>query len=71
MKSEEMYRIYVTDSLKILTGTETRYADIVNPNKVDSKESANSIIKRLSAGLDKLKEVNGNGPASTEGYTGT
>ena len=53
-KTEELYKIYVTDSLKILTDAGVRYFDLVNPNSTKSAESAESIIKRLSAKLDEM-----------------
>lgn len=53
-KTEELYKVYITDSLKILTGAEARYFDLVNSNSAKSTESAESIIKRLSERLDEM-----------------
>lgn len=55
---EKLYKVYVTDCLKILVGGEfMRYNDIVESlYNHDNKEieSAEEIIERLSARLDEL-----------------
>lgn len=53
---EVAYRIYVTDSLKALTGSSARYADFLENKPVDNrsgKEIADDIIKR--AGIEVIK----------------
>jgi hypothetical protein len=54
------YRIYITDSLQILTRAERRFADsLVDDLKTDAeknapKETADEIIKRIVGGFNKL-----------------
>lgn len=52
-----MYRTYVTDCLKIMINGNVRYADIVGRLKHPEEretESAESIIQRISNGLDRI-----------------
>jgi len=54
------YRIYVTDSLQILTRAERRFADSLlddletDAEKKAPKETADEIIKRIVGGINKL-----------------
>jgi hypothetical protein len=54
------YRIYVTDSLQILTRAERRFADSLmedletDANKKEPTESADEIIDRIVGGFNKL-----------------
>ncbi len=54
-----MYRMYVTDSLRLLVGGETpipRYVDLINRSYGEEREteSAEEIKARLCARLDEL-----------------
>lgn len=54
---EEAYRIYVTDSLKALTGASARYADLLEEKPTDTrsaKEIADDILSR--AGIEVTKQ---------------
>ena len=53
-KVEELYRVYITDSLKILTGVEVRYHDLIGIKDTKPTESAESIISRLCKRLDEI-----------------
>ena len=62
--------MYVTDCLRILIGSNVRYVDLISTdNNEESTESAESIIKRISEGLDRIGGGN-SGSAEAEGYTG-
>lgn len=47
---EQVYRIYVTDALKILGGLNERYIDVFKP--VETR-TAEEIINHIKAGLKK------------------
>jgi hypothetical protein len=50
---EEVYRIYVTDSLKNLTGLNIRYADVFKPEETRTAEEIIDGIK------GKLRQLGG------------
>ena len=50
---EEAYRIYVTDSLKIIGGLNIRYADIFAPEETRTAEEIIDGVK------DKLRQLGG------------
>lgn len=45
------YRVYVTDSLKVIGGLNIRYADLFKP---EEKRTAEEIIGNIKDGLNKL-----------------
>ena len=53
---ELAYRIYVTDSLRAITGASTRYADILEPKHIDNR-SAQDIVDDVfgRAGIEVIK----------------
>ena len=53
LQEEKSYRIYVTDALYYLARLNTRYADAIKPQKVETR-TANEIISDLSAKLNKM-----------------
>lgn len=48
---EEVYRIYITDNLKSLTGTSVRYAEFFMPKET---RTAQDIIAHMRSGLNGL-----------------
>jgi hypothetical protein len=50
---EEAYRIYITDSLKVYLGLNTRYADLFAPEET---RTADEIIGGIK---DKLRQLGG------------
>lgn len=49
---EELYRIYVTDSLKIIGRIDQRYYDFIRPAKVETR-TADEIISNIKEKLMK------------------
>ena len=45
------YRVYVTDSLKVIGGLNIRYADLFEP---EEKRTEEEIIQNIKDGLNKL-----------------
>jgi len=50
---EKLYRVYVTDSLKIIGGINIRYIDMLNGGH-EEKRSAKEIINGLKNKLDEI-----------------
>ena len=55
---EEVYRIYVTDSLKAFGKFERRYVDLFEPEVQDDR-TADEIINHIKSGLQNLGVENG------------
>ena len=53
---DRIYRTYVTDGIKLLSGLSTRYADIVDfhSDTTDDNRSASDIITHLKDKLNKM-----------------
>ena len=59
LKRERIYRIYVTDSLKILCGTGERYIDLIYPDNASEDDAdPDEIINDLKQRLAKMAEDN-------------
>lgn len=54
-REERIYKMYVTDGLKILCGFDLRYADIMEDRPVDNR-SAEEVIDGVKTHLAKLGE---------------
>ena len=57
------YRTYVTDALKVFVGAETRYADMFEPQKVETrtadeiKESIKNKLRGLDGSVQSVSET--------------
>lgn len=53
-QNETIYRIYISDILKGLSGAKERYYDLINP-KIETR-TPEEIIDHIKTGLNRLNE---------------
>ena len=54
-EKEDMYKVYITDSLRAAYNLNMRYFDIITPSAPIREEDAQEIINRITAKIEGLK----------------
>ena len=56
LQEEKLYRIYVTDALKVIGGLNVRYCDLISASVPREERSGEEIITSLSEKLNEIGE---------------